>query len=88
MTQDERLYQSGIAERNSRYKYEIPGGREQQWRLLRSLMNPAPRPVSEEFLASGCYLQDLIAERGIVDADKLESVPSDPVLSSEGILPH
>ena len=85
MTQDERrLYLiQELMKENSRYKnIEIPGKREQQWRLLRSLMNVRPpRPVSEEFLKiQDAYLQELIAGRGIVDADKLESVPSDPRL--------
>jgi O-acetyl-ADP-ribose deacetylase (regulator of RNase III) len=82
MTQDERrlfLIEYLLGE-SARYKgTEIPADREEQWRLLRSLMNVRPAmPIREEFLrVQDDYLSVLAAERGITDAAVLPTVPSD-----------
>ena len=48
----------------------IPALPDRRWRLLRSLMNVRlPMPVSEEFLrVQDAFLQEMTAEKGIVDA--------------------
>jgi hypothetical protein len=85
MTQDERrryLIDLLLAE-DPRYKdTRIPGEPEDQWRLLRSLMNIRPaKPAGEAFLrVQDAYLSGLIAENGIVDAEALTPAASDPRL--------
>jgi len=85
MTQDERrlyLIEKLLAE-NPRYKGTvIPAGREDQWRLLRSLMNVRPAlPADDAFLrVQDDYLSELNAERGITDANTLKPSPADPRL--------
>lgn len=85
MTQDERrLYLlRELLKENPRYQgVEIPETPEQQWRLLRALMNVRPSmPASAEFLkVQDEYLQELLKERGIVDAHALEATAADPRL--------
>jgi hypothetical protein len=82
MTQDERrLYLiKRLSEENSHYSFEgLPTDSNLQWLLLRSLMNVRPPlPIDEEFLrVQDEYLQELISEAGIVDADMLPPSPSD-----------
>ena len=85
MTQNERiqyLIETLVAE-NPRYKNRgIPDAPDEQWRLLRSLMNVRPAaPISEDFLIiQDEYLNERIAERGIVDAHTLPATASDPLL--------
>lgn len=85
MTQDERrlyLIEKLLAE-NPRYKgTAIPAGREDQRKLLRSLMNVRPAlPVDGEFLkVQDEYLSELNMERGITDAGTLRASPADPRL--------
>ena len=82
MTQDERrryLIEKLLAE-SLRYKaVEIPASPEEQWNLLRSLMNIRPaEPIGEAFLkVQDDYLSVLIEEIGIVDADMLPPTASD-----------
>ncbi|SHH98745.1 O-acetyl-ADP-ribose deacetylase (regulator of RNase III), contains Macro domain [Sporobacter termitidis DSM 10068] len=86
MTQDERrlyLLERLLAE-SAQYKgMEIPADREEQRRLLRSLMNVRPAmPVTEAFQkVQDEYLSERLAERGIVDAASLPAVPSNPRLA-------
>ncbi|NLP37427.1 MAG: protein-ADP-ribose hydrolase [Firmicutes bacterium] len=85
MTQAERrLYLiRELLKENPRYEnIEVPADQEQQWRLLRSLMNVRPSmPISDEFLKiQDEYLQELIKERGIVDANLLPATAADPRL--------
>ncbi|NLM46758.1 MAG: protein-ADP-ribose hydrolase [Firmicutes bacterium] len=73
-----------LLKENPKYKdIEIPADPGLQWRLLRSLMNVRPPlPASKEFLQiQDAYLQELLARRGIVDADKLERTAADPRLA-------
>lgn len=82
MTQDEqRLYLIRyLLDENPKYKdTAIPASPDEQWQLLRGLMNVRPAgPASEEFLKiQDDYLSGLLAERGITDADTLSPVPSD-----------
>ncbi|NLM52361.1 MAG: protein-ADP-ribose hydrolase [Firmicutes bacterium] len=85
MTQDERrlyLIQELLKE-NPRYQeIKIPADPQQQWRLLRALMNVRPSmPISEEFLkVQDEFLQELLSERGIVDANTLAATAADPRL--------
>ena len=82
MTQQDRcrwLIQA-LLEEMPQYRYPVfPYTQERQWRLLRSLMNVRPpRPVSEEFLqVQDAYLQEMVKEKGITDADSLTSCPVD-----------
>ncbi len=85
MTQDEkRLYliKTLLAEDRRYNNTEIPTDPDEQWQLLRSLMNVRPAgPVSDDFLKiQDEYLAALIAEAGITDADTLPATPSDPRL--------
>lgn len=80
MTQDERrlwLIRALINELPERYDgLEIPKDVWKQQRLLRALMNLRPAlPASQEFLrVQDAYLQEALAQRGIVDADALEEL--------------
>jgi O-acetyl-ADP-ribose deacetylase (regulator of RNase III) len=58
----------------------IPEAPDEQWRLLRSLMNVRPaKPVPDEFLKiQNEYLAERIANHGIVDALKLPATVMDP----------
>ena len=57
----------------------IPALPDRRWRLLRSLMNVRlPMPVSEEFLkVQDAFLQEMTAEKGIVDAATLPASQRD-----------
>ncbi len=82
MTQDERRQYliKRLSEENSHYSYAgIPSDKNDQWLLLRSLMNVRPPlPADEEFLrVQDEYLKELISEAGIVDAGALPVSPSD-----------
>jgi O-acetyl-ADP-ribose deacetylase (regulator of RNase III) len=85
MTQDERriyLINELLAE-SPRYKdIEMPGTPEEQFKLLRSLMNVRPAAtVSDVFLeVQDAYLSGLIADMGITDAAALPPTASDPRL--------
>lgn len=85
MTQDERriyLIKALLAE-SPRYKdIEMPGTPEEQFQLLRSLMNVRPAAtVSGAFLeVQDAYLSGLIADMGITDAAALPPAASDPRL--------
>jgi O-acetyl-ADP-ribose deacetylase (regulator of RNase III) len=85
MTQNERaryLLDTLLAE-NPRFKASgIPATPEEQWLLLRSLMNVRPaKSVPEEFLKiQDAYLRERIAQQGIVDARTLPATASDPRL--------
>lgn len=84
MTQEERrryLIEALLAE-DDRYRgVAVPEGEEEQWRLLRSLMNVRPaRPAGADFLrVEDEYLKEAIARRGVVDADALPAT-ADPRL--------
>jgi O-acetyl-ADP-ribose deacetylase (regulator of RNase III) len=85
MTQDERriyLIQKLLAEIGHDKDTELPAERDDQWQLLRSLMNVRPAiPISDDFKAvQDKYLSELITERGIVDAGALPATSSDPRL--------
>ena len=57
----------------------IPALPDHRWRLLRSLMNVRPpMPATKEFLqVQDAYLQQMTAEKGIVDAASLPSSAND-----------
>lgn len=61
------------------FRQRIPDQREEQEKLLRSLMNVRlPKPVSEEFLKiQDDYLEERNLERGITDIEDLKPVSSD-----------
>ncbi len=86
MTHDEQriyLIKYLLAENPAYAGTKISDDPEEQWLLLRGLMNVRPaQPVSDEFLAvQDACLSALIAEQGITDADTLPSAPSDPRLA-------
>ena len=79
MNQTERrlyLLQSLLSERPEYRDWTIPQNADDQRRLLRGLMNVRPpRPCGEELLrVQDAYLQQLLAERGVTDADGLSPV--------------
>ena len=79
MNQTERrlyLLQSLLSERPEYRDWTIPQNADDQRRLLRGLMNVRPpRPCGEELLrVQDAYLQQLLAERGVTDADDLSPV--------------
>ena len=80
MTQEERrrwLIRALIDEQPERYDgLEIPEDAWKQQRLLRALMNlRPPLPATQEYLdVQDAYLQDALAQRGIVDGDALEEL--------------
>ena len=79
MNQTERrlyLLQSLLSERPEYRDWTIPQNADDQRRLLRGLMNVRPpRPCGEELLrVQNAYLQQLLAERGVTDADGLSPV--------------
>lgn len=85
MTQDERreyLIHYLMKEEIRFHRQHIPADRQEQQRLLRSLMNVRmPKPVSDEFLKiQDAYLQERNRERGITDLATLQPVASDPLL--------
>ena len=85
MKQDERrLYLiKKLLEESPTYKTTpIPDKPEEQWMLLRGLMNVRPAvPISKEFLqVQDDYLSALIAEQGVVDAASLLPTSADPRL--------
>lgn len=85
MTQDERrlfLIERLIEENPDYTGSGISAEKEEQWRLLRSLMNIRPAtPIGKDFLKiQDEYLTEVIADIGIVDAAKLPSSTSDPRL--------
>ena len=76
MQQEERRrYMIGalLRERGDNSPDAIPPEEEQQWRLLRGLMNVRPpAPVSQAFLqVQDAYLQEHLAERGVTCASDL-----------------
>jgi O-acetyl-ADP-ribose deacetylase (regulator of RNase III) len=85
MTQNERLQyliHALLAEHPRRRDMAIPDPPEEQWRLLRSLMNVRPAaPIGDDFLKKQDeYLAGRIAEHGIVDAYTLPATALDPRL--------
>ena len=79
MNQTERrlyLLRSLLSERPEYRDWTIPQNADEQRRLLRGLMNVRPpRPCGEELLrVQDAYLQQLLAERGVTDADDLSPV--------------
>lgn len=85
MTQEERrkyLIEYLLSEDENLSERQIPSGKTEQEILLRSLMNVRPpKPVSAEFLKiQDEYLKERNFERGIIDVETLEPVPSDPRL--------
>lgn len=82
MTQNERreyLINYLLKEDKKIFRQRIPDQREEQEKLLRSLMNVRlPKPVSEEFLKiQDDYLKERNLERGITDIEDLKPVSSD-----------
>jgi O-acetyl-ADP-ribose deacetylase (regulator of RNase III) len=83
MTQNEKrkyLIERLLAE-SPRYKnIDVPAEQDEQWRLLRSLMNIRPaEPISDDFIKiQDEYLTEMLAERGIVDASALPATSLDP----------
>ena len=85
MTQDERreyLIRYLLKEEIRFGRQQIPADKQEQEKLLRSLMNVRPpRPVHEEFLKiQDEYLTERNRERGITDIADLKPVKSDPRL--------
>lgn len=85
MTQDERrlfLIEKLLAENPNYMDFKIPVEQEEQWRVLRSLMNVRPAaPVSSDYLkVQDAYLSELLADGGIVDAEALQAATADPRL--------
>jgi O-acetyl-ADP-ribose deacetylase (regulator of RNase III) len=86
MTQNERikyLIDTLLTESPRCKDISIPKGPDEQWRLLRSLMNVRPAaPISDDFLKiQDEYLTERIADRGIVDAHTLPATALDPLLA-------
>jgi O-acetyl-ADP-ribose deacetylase (regulator of RNase III) len=85
MTQNERIKYliDTLLIKNPRYKEKgVPKAPDEQWRLLRSLMNVRPAsPIGDDFLKiQDEYLTERIAEHGIVDAHALPATAVDPRL--------
>lgn len=85
MTQSERreyLITYLLKEEKKIFRQRIPETKEEQERLLRSLMNVRPpKPISEEFLnIQDAYLKERAMERGITDVAELKPVALDPRL--------
>ena len=85
MTQAQRrvyLIQELLKEQPTYRELEIPQGETEQRQLLRALCNlRAPQPISQEFLRiQDQYLQTERDQRGIVDSEKLPSIPGNPQL--------
>lgn len=83
MTQNERLrslLNALLAEDPRFINAGIPETPDEQWRMLRSLMNVRPaKPVPDDFLKiQNEYLTERIANHGIVDAHTLQVTPTDP----------
>lgn len=86
MTQEERriyLIQALQHELPQYGQIPIPAGKEEQWRLLRSLFNVRPPyPASADFLRiQDEYLTEMIQERGIVEAEDLQRTKNNPSIS-------
>lgn len=86
MTQEERriyLIQALQHELPQYGQIPIPAGKEEQWRLLRSLFNVRPPyPAAADFLRiQDEYLTEMIRERGIVEAEDLQRTKNDPSIS-------
>jgi O-acetyl-ADP-ribose deacetylase (regulator of RNase III) len=82
MTQNERIQYliDALLTENPRYKERgIPRALDEQWRVLRSLMNVRPAaPIRDDFLKiQDEYLTKRIAEHGIVDASTLPATALD-----------
>ncbi len=80
MTQQERRLWliRALLEEMPQYRHTpVPSLPEQQWRLLRSLMNVRPPlPASAEFLeVQDAYLRQMTLEKGIVNASSLRPCP-------------
>ena len=85
MTQEERrayLIQELLAEKPQYAHTTVPRNEQKQKDLLRSLMNVRlPEPIGEDFLrVQDEYLQAERDQRGVVDSERLPSVPGDPRL--------
>lgn len=83
MTQSEKrryLIRELLAELPQTAKIEIPENKEEQKRLLRSLMNiRPPRPINDTFLKiQDEYLSEEVKEKGIVDGDALTASSRNP----------
>ncbi len=77
MKQDERrhyLLEYLLRERREEDRISIPSSKEEEWALLRALMNVRlPEPVSKEFLeVQDAYLQEEKEKRGIISLETLE----------------
>ncbi len=86
MTQEERriyLIQALQHELPQYGQIPIPAGKEEQWRLLRSLFNVRPPyPASADFLRiQDEYLTEMIQERGIVEAEDLQRTKNNANIS-------
>jgi O-acetyl-ADP-ribose deacetylase (regulator of RNase III) len=84
MTQNERIQYliDELLTESPHYKETgIPDAPDEQWRLLRSLMNVRPAvPIRDDFLKiQNEYLTERIAERGVVDAHTLPATALDPL---------
>ena len=82
MTQDQRslyLIKTLLAEQTRYGNFEIPHNREEQWQLLRALMNVRPAMQADAAFLSiqDEYLTELINERGMTDVDELPAVSTD-----------
>lgn len=82
MTQSERrLYLIGylMKESGEYSSLAVPPDEDEQWKLLRALMNVRPpKAVSQEFLTvQDAYLRKAIGDKGIVDIDSLKPVTED-----------
>jgi O-acetyl-ADP-ribose deacetylase (regulator of RNase III) len=85
MIQNERLRYllDALMTENPRFKdAEIPESPDEQWQLLRSLMNVRPaQPIPDDFLKiQDEYLTERIANHGIVDGLALAAIETDPRL--------
>jgi O-acetyl-ADP-ribose deacetylase (regulator of RNase III) len=85
MMQNERLRYllDALLAENPRFREAgIPESPEEQWQLLRSLMNVRPaQPVADDFLKiQDEYLAERIANSGIVDGFALAATEADPRL--------
>ena len=85
MTQEERrvyLIQELLAEKPQYAHTTVPRNEQKQKDLLRSLMNVRlPEPIGEDFLrVQDEYLQAERDQRGVVDGERLPSVPGAPRL--------
>jgi hypothetical protein len=64
-------------------KFPVPDGGDEQWQMLRSLMNVRPPvPAKEDFLeVQDEYLQEQTSKRGVVDIREIKSSIDDERLA-------